>query len=98
MHTAPQAGSTAPRLAAASEKLEQALAELERAVEHVRSSGGKSEALAAQLHDVEQDRARLAEALDAASERSERLEKAHAEVSRRLDRAIGALQQALGGE
>ncbi|WP_026381401.1 DUF4164 family protein [Afifella pfennigii] len=96
MHSGSEPGAGATRLAAAAKRLEEALGELELAVEQAETGEQRSQALSAQLHDLEQDRARLAEALDAASERSEKLEQARQEVGRRLERAIDVLQQALG--
>ncbi|MCF1504165.1 MULTISPECIES: DUF4164 family protein [Afifella] len=89
-------GHAPSRFAQATELLEKALSELELAVERSESRGGHHETLVQQLHDSEQDRARLAEALDAAGDRSSKLERANHDVGQRLDRAIAQLKSALG--
>jgi chromosome segregation ATPase len=89
--TVPGATSGIERLNRALDSLEQAVdARLEREAEL-----GDAEA---EVQRMSADRARLAEALDSASARSQRLEATNREVSRRLVDAMEAIRAVLDGQ
>jgi hypothetical protein len=81
----------------AARRLTQALDALEAAVER-RCESDRSEAgLAAQVHALGQDRARLASELDAVSARAKGLETVGRDVSQRLDVAMQSIRAVIEG-
>jgi len=88
--------SEADSIEAASRRLTQALDALDAAAERRREADRTAATLAAQLHAVDGDRARLAGELDAAAARSRALETANREIAQRIDQAIAAVRDALG--
>ena len=83
---------------AASRRLALALDALDAAAERRREADRSEDALAAQIHALGADRARLAGALDQAVARSRALETANREVARRLAKAIETIRSVLGAE
>lgn len=77
---------------AATKRLALALDGLEAAVERRQEADRSEEGLAAQLHSLGTDRARLAEELDAASARARLLETTNRDVARRLDSAMESIR------
>ena len=71
---------------------------LEAAAERRQESDRSEEALAAQIHALDTDRARLASELDQASARSRGLETANREVAQRLAQAIETISGVLAHE
>lgn len=79
----------------ASQRLSAALDALSAAVDRRREMDRQHEALLAQLHAMGNDRARLAEELDAACARVKELGEVGGEVTRRLDVAMGTIRDVL---
>lgn len=79
----------------ASQRLSAALDALAVAVDRRRETDRQHEALLAQLHAMGNDRARLAEELDAACARVKELGEVGGEVTRRLDVAMGTIRDVL---
>jgi chromosome segregation ATPase len=82
----------------ASRRLAQALDALDAAAERRQEADRGEEALAAQLHVLGADRARLASELDEAAARSRALEAANREVAQRIDSAIETIRSVLPAE
>jgi len=82
----------------ASRRLALALDALEAAAERRQEADRSEEALAAQIHALGTDRARLASELDQASARSRGLEAASREVAQRIDQAIETVRAMLAPE
>jgi hypothetical protein len=82
----------------ATRRLAQALDALEEAVDRRCDADRGAEGLAAQLHALTNDRARLAADLDAAAARTRGLETTNREVARRLDAAIDTIREVLKEE
>ncbi|HXD12581.1 MAG TPA: DUF4164 family protein [Xanthobacteraceae bacterium] len=82
----------------ANRRLALALDALEAAAERRQESDRSEEALAAQIHALDTDRARLASDLDQASARSRGLEAANREVAQRLAQAIETIRGVLADE
>jgi chromosome segregation ATPase len=82
----------------ANRRLALALDALEAAAERRQESDRSEETLAAQIHALDTDRARLASELDQASARSRGLETANREVAQRLAQAIETIRGVLAHE
>jgi chromosome segregation ATPase len=82
----------------ANRRLALALDALEAAAERRQESDRSEEALAAQIHALDTDRARLASELDQASARSRGLETANREVAQRIAQAIETIRGVLAHE
>lgn len=82
----------------ASRRLALALDSLEAAAERRGEIDRQQEALAAQIHALDSDRARLASELDQATARSRGLETANRDVAQRIDVAIETIRGVLVGE
>ena len=82
----------------ANRRLALALDALEAAAERRQESDRSEEALAAQIHALDTDRARLASDLDQASARGRGLEAANREVAQRLAQAIETIRGVLADE
>lgn len=80
---------------AAGRRLAQALDALQAAVVRKREAETGGDAVAAQLHALGTDRARLAGELDAAAAHTRKLEDANREVARRIDIAMDTIQKLL---
>ena len=80
---------------AAVKRLALALDALDAAVDRRQEADRDEQALAAQVHALGVDRARLASALDGETARSRRLETANREIAERLDSAITSIQSVL---
>jgi hypothetical protein len=80
---------------AATKRLAVALDALEAAVARRHEADRSEEALAAQLHVMGTDRARLAAELDSATAQSRRLETSNREVARRLDDVMESIRSVL---
>jgi hypothetical protein len=80
---------------AAARRLALALDMLQAAVARKREAERSGDAIAAQLHALGADRARLAAELDAAAARGRTLEDANREVARRIDVAMGGIRTLL---
>ena len=80
---------------AATKRLAAALDALEGAVARRHEADRSEQALAAQLHAMGTDRARLAAELDIAAAQSRRLETTNREVARRLDDAMETIRSVL---
>lgn len=76
-------------------RLALALDALDAAVDRRQEADRDEQALAAQVHALGVDRARLASALDGETARSRRLETANREIAERLDNAITSIQSVL---
>jgi len=85
-------------LNAALERLETAVAGLERAAARRLELEQRRGDLETELSLMQDDRARLAVELDGALARLERLEAAADDVSRRVERAMGAVKTVMGAE
>lgn len=85
-------------LNAAFERLETAVAGLERAAARRLELEQRRGDLETELSLMQDDRARLAVELDGALARLERLEAAADDVSRRVERAMGAVRTVVGAE
>jgi len=79
----------------ATRRLALALDALEAATERRQDTDRSEEALAAQIHALGTDRARLASELDQASARSRGLEAASREVAQRIEQAIETIRAML---
>jgi hypothetical protein len=79
----------------ASRRLTFALDALEAAAERRGETDRNEDALAAQIHVLGTDRARLASELDQATARSRGLETANREVAQRIDQAIETIRGVL---
>ncbi|MFT0859097.1 DUF4164 domain-containing protein [Ancylobacter sp. G4_0304] len=90
----PASGDANP-LEAALRRFNAAVEALEAAVERRLEVERQEAALAAQLHVLGADRARLADALDGAQAKAERLEGANDEVARRLGSAMETIRAVL---
>jgi hypothetical protein len=77
------------------EALNLALKRLENAVDKQIESGRNAEEASAELARMLEDRSRLAQELDRAEDRSNRLEEANREVSRRLVTAMETIRAVL---
>lgn len=75
--------------------LNKALEKLENAVDRKAESGLDAESSAAELKRMLKDRSRLAQELDQSEDRSNRLEEANREVSRRLVTAMETIRAVL---
>jgi len=76
-------------------RLSAALDMLENAVERRIDAGRKIDELEGELQKLGLDRSRLAQAVDAAEARSERLEDANKDVSRRLVAAMESIRSVI---
>jgi uncharacterized membrane protein YccC len=83
---------------AAVARLDGAMARVERVAGRMRARVERAEAEADQSRNADDDRARLAEALDVARGREAALQDAAQEASDALDRAIGELRAIAGEE
>ena len=77
------------------QRLERALRQLEAAVERRVADPAGAEDLAAEVHMLSADRARLAETLDQSQARAGRLETVNRDVSRRVGAAMEVIQSVL---
>ncbi|MCK0208104.1 DUF4164 domain-containing protein [Starkeya koreensis] len=91
----PPAGGEASTLEGALRRFEGAVEALEAAIERRLEVERQEAALAQQLHVLGADRSRLADALDGAQARAERLESANDEVARRLGSAMETIRAVL---
>ena len=89
------ASSEPGALDAAVERLNAAVDALESAIQRRLEVERQEAALAQQLHVMNIDRSRLADALDGAETRAERVEVASEEVSRRLGSAMETIRAVL---
>jgi hypothetical protein len=80
---------------AAVKRLALALDALDAAVDRRQDADRDERALAAQVHALGVDRARLVSVLDGETARSRRLETANREIAERLDSAIASIQSVL---
>jgi hypothetical protein len=80
---------------AATKRLAVALDALEAAVARRHEADRSEQALAAQLHLMGSDRARLAAELDSVTAKSKRFETTNREVARRLDDAMDTIRSVL---
>jgi hypothetical protein len=80
---------------AAVKRLALALDALDAAVDRRQDADRDEQALAAQVHALGVDRARLASVLDGETARSRRLETANRQIAERLDSAIASIQSVL---
>jgi len=76
-------------------RLALALDALDAAVERRRQADRGEESLASQVHALDVDRTRLADALDGETARARRLESTNREIAQRLDAAIASVQSVL---
>jgi len=83
---------------AASRRLALALDALDAAAERRREAARGEDALAAQVHALGDDRARLASELDHAVARTRALETASREVAERIARTIETIRGLVGGD
>jgi predicted nucleic acid-binding Zn-ribbon protein len=74
-----------------------ALDALESAVERRRDADRDEDELATRIHALGTDRSRLADELDSSLVKTRRLERANRELGDRLDAAIAAIREVLGG-
>ena len=82
----------------ATRRLQSALDALEAAAERRLEAGARTAALAAQVHALESDRARLASDLDNAAARGKQLERVNREVAERIDGAMDAIRGVLAAQ
>ena len=82
---------------AATRRLMAALDALESAVERRRDADRDEDELATRIHALGTDRSRLADELDSSLVKTRRLERANRELGDRLDAAIAAIREVLGG-
>lgn len=80
---------------AAAKRLSLALDSLQAAVERRREADRNGDAVAAQMHAIGADRARLASELDGVAAQVRGMESVNREVARRIDVAIGTIQHLL---
>ena len=76
-------------------RLALALDALDAAVERRREADQNEDGLAQQLHTLDIDRTRLADALDAETAQTRRLTETNREIAQRLDTAIVTIQSVL---
>lgn len=81
---------------AAVKRLALALDSLNAAVERRREADRSEHDLASQVQALGNDRARLAEALDAETARTRKLEAVNRDVTQRIDTAIGSIRAVIG--
>jgi predicted nucleic acid-binding Zn-ribbon protein len=99
-HPTNRSGAAEPPSAdldAATRRLMAALDALERAVERRRDADRDEDELATRIHALGTDRSRLADELDSSLVKTRRLERANRELGDRLDAAIAAIREVLGG-
>jgi predicted transcriptional regulator len=82
-------------IAAAAARLAVALDALDAAAERRREADRKAQALSAQFHALDHDRARLASELDDAAARAKLLQGANRDVAERIDAAIETIRAVL---
>src|ERR1700755_2998465 len=82
---------------AATRRLMSALDALESAVERRRDADRDEDELATRIQALGTDRSRLADELDVSLVKTRRLERANRELGDRLDAAIAAIREVLGG-
>ena len=94
------ASSEAPHgdIESATRRLMAALDALESSVERRREADRDEDELATRIHALGTDRSRLADELDTSLVKTRRLERANRELGDRLDAAIAAIREVLGGE
>jgi hypothetical protein len=83
---------------AATRRLMAALDALESAVERRREADRDEDELATRIQALGADRSRLADELDGSLVKSRKLERTNREIAEKLDSAIGAIRDVLGGE
>jgi Rad3-related DNA helicase len=83
---------------AATRRLMSALDALESAVERRREADRDEDELATRIQALGADRSRLADELDTSLVKSRKLERTNREIAEKLDAAIGAIRDVLGGE
>jgi Domain of unknown function (DUF4164) len=83
---------------AATRRLMAALDALESAVERRREADRDEDELATRIQALGADRSRLADELDGSLVKSRKLERTNREIAEKLDAAIGAIREVLGGE
>jgi chromosome segregation ATPase len=81
----------------ATRRLMAALDALESAAERRRDADRDEDELATRIHALGTDRSRLADELDTSLVKTRRLERANRELGDRLDAAIAAIREVLGG-
>jgi hypothetical protein len=81
----------------ATRRLMAALDGLESAVERRRDADRDEDELATRIQALGTDRSRLADELDVSLVKTRRLERANREIGDRLDAAIAAIREVLGG-
>jgi hypothetical protein len=81
----------------ATRRLMSALDALESAVERRRDADRDEDELATRIQALGTDRSRLADELDVSLVKTRRLERANRELGDRLDAAISAIREVLGG-
>ncbi len=93
------APSEAPHgdIESATRRLMAALDALESAVERRREADRDEDELATRIQALGADRSRLADELDVSLVKTRRLERANRELGDRLDAAIAAIREVLGG-
>jgi hypothetical protein len=93
------APSEAPHgdIESATRRLMAALDALESAVERRREADRDEDELATRIQALGADRSRLADELDTSLVKSRKLERVNREIAERLDHAIGAIREVLGG-
>jgi septal ring factor EnvC (AmiA/AmiB activator) len=82
---------------AATRRLMSARDALESAVERRREADRDEDELATRIQALGADRSRLADELDTSLVKSRKLERVNREIAERLDHAIGAIREVLGG-
>jgi septal ring factor EnvC (AmiA/AmiB activator) len=87
--------SDASAIEIATRRLSLALDALEAAVERRREVDRGEESLTAQLHELGNDRARLASDLDQSAARARKLETTNREIARRLDIAMDTIRSVI---
>ncbi len=92
------AKASSPVIAQALAELRAAIAGLEAVAAKRETGDVSSEKLKTELALVQDDRARLANDLDAALARLGRYDQISADLQKRIDRALGAVTQAIGDE
>ena len=102
MNDRPVNGSAAPEapfsdIESATRRLMAALDSLESAVERRRDADRDEDELATRIQALGTDRSRLADELDVSLVKTRRLERANRELGDRLDAAIAAIREVLGG-
>ena len=102
MNDRPVNGSASPEapfsdIESATRRLMAALDSLESAVERRRDADRDEDELATRIHALGTDRSRLADELDTSLVKTRRLERANRELGDRLDAAIAAIREVLGG-